>query len=97
METGESELAALERELREELGVEIVTESTSHLCRVTVGPVEDPVHLSAWLVREWSGTPANAAPDEHDEIGWFGLEELPPLAHVDVRAAVVDAMSSRPT
>ena len=91
MEAGESELAALERELREELGVEIVTESASHLCRVTVGSAEEAVRLSAWLVGDWRGTPRNAAPDEHDDIAWFDLEELPPLAHPDVRAAVADA------
>ena len=91
MEAGESEPAALERELREELGVEIVTESVSHLCRVTVGSAEVAVRLSAWLVGDWRGTPTNAAPDEHDDIAWFDLEDLPPLAHPDVRAAVMDA------
>ena len=91
MEAGESELAALARELREELGVEVVTESASHLCRVGAGSAEHAVRLSAWLVREWRGTPANAAPDEHDDISWFDLEDLPPLVHPDVRAAVVDA------
>jgi 8-oxo-dGTP diphosphatase len=91
MEARESELAALERELREELGVEIVTESASHLCRVTVGSAGEAVRLSAWLVGDWHGTPTNAAPDEHDDIAWFDLEELPPLAHPDVRTAVVAA------
>lgn len=91
MEAGESEPAALERELREELGVEIVTESASHLCRVTAGSAGVAVRLSAWLVGDWSGAPTNAAPDEHDDIAWFDLEDLPPLAHPDVRAAVMDA------
>ena len=44
------------------------------------------------MVRDWRGTPTNAAIEEHDDIGWFGLEELPPLAHVLVRAALVKAM-----
>jgi 8-oxo-dGTP pyrophosphatase MutT (NUDIX family) len=91
MEAGESEPAALERELREELGVEIVTESASHLCRVTAGSAGVAVRLSAWLVGDWRGAPTNAAPDEHDDIAWFDLEDLPPLAHPDVRAAVMDA------
>jgi 8-oxo-dGTP diphosphatase len=92
IEAGESELAALTRELHEELGVQIATGSASHLCRVTAGPAEEPALLSAWLVRDWQGTPANVAPEEHDDIGWFGLEELPPPAHVPVRTALVDAM-----
>ena len=69
VEYGESELGALERELREELGVQVATVSTSHLCRVVVRPAGEPVLLSAWVVREWAGLPTNAAPEEHDDIG----------------------------
>jgi len=47
------------------------------------------------LVRDWKGTPANVAPDEHDDIGWFGLEELPPPPHVLVRTALVRSMRSQ--
>ena len=68
IETGESELGALARELHEELGVHIATDSMSHMWRVSAGPVEEPALLSAWLVREWQGTPVNAAPAEHDDI-----------------------------
>lgn len=93
MEAGEPELVALARELHEELGVRIATRSASRLCRVNAGSAEDPAVLSAWLVRDWSGTPANLAPEEHDDIGWFGLEELPPPAHPLVRQALVDATS----
>jgi 8-oxo-dGTP diphosphatase len=94
IEAGESELGALTRELHEELGVQIATGSASHLCRLTAGPAEEPALLSAWLVRDWQGTPANVAPEEHDDIGWFGLDELPPPAHVLVRTALVNAIWS---
>lgn len=89
---GESELEALARELREELGVEVDVGSVTHLCRVEARPVREPVVLSAWLVPAWRGTPANLAPEEHLDIGWFGVDELPPPAHVDLRAAVVAAL-----
>ena len=92
MESGESELDALVRELREELGVEVAVESAIHLCRVTGGPADEPALLSAWLVREWDGTPSNVAPEEHDDLAWFGLDELPPPAHAGVRAALLDAL-----
>ena len=92
MEAGESELGALTRELHEELGVQIATSSASQLCRWTAGPAEAPALLSAWIVRAWRGTPANVAPEEHDDIGWFGHEELPPPVHPDMRAALVIAM-----
>ena len=84
-------VGALARQLHEELGVQIATSSTSHLCRLTVGPPGEPALLSAWLVRDWQGTPANVAPEEHDDIGWFDLEELPPLAHAPVRTALTSA------
>lgn len=91
-EDGESELGALARELREELGVQVDLDAVSHLCRVEARPVDEPVVLSAWLVPAWQGTPANLAPEEHVDIGWFGPDELPPPAHVDVRTALVRAL-----
>ncbi|WP_242494771.1 hypothetical protein [Nocardioides zhouii] len=54
-----------------------------------------PAILSAWLVPEWAGTPTNVAPEEHDDLGWFDLDELPPPAHEGVRAALVEAMRGR--
>ena len=94
VEPGEPELAALARELREELGVEVSTASASGLCRLTAAPAGEPAVLRAWLVRDWEGTPANLAPDEHDDIGWFTLDALPSLAHPVVRGALLDAMGS---
>ena len=92
IETGETELAALRREMYEELGVQIATGSAVHLCRLDAGRGGESVRLSAWLVDEWQGTPTNVAPDEHDEIRWFEPEELPPLAHELLGTALVDAM-----
>jgi 8-oxo-dGTP diphosphatase len=92
IEPGESELDALARELHEELGVRVATGTASHLCRLTAGPVEEPALLSAWVVRDWEGIPANVAPEEHDNIGWFGPEELPPPPHVVVRTTLMNMM-----
>jgi 8-oxo-dGTP pyrophosphatase MutT (NUDIX family) len=94
MQAGESEPAALTRELHEELGVRIAVGSASHLCRLTAGPADEPALLSAWLVRDWHGTPANVAPEEHDDLRWFGVEELPPPAHPAVRTALLEAIRS---
>ena len=92
VEAGETELAALAREMHEELGVQITTGTAIHLCRLEVGHAEQSVGFSAWLVGEWTGTPANVAPDEHDEIRWFRPEQMPPLIHERVGTALVEAM-----
>lgn len=94
IETGETELAALTREMHEELGVQIATGSATHLCRLGAGRGANSLRLSAWLVGEWEGTPTNVAPDEHDEIRWFRHEDLPPLAHELLGPAVAEAMRS---
>jgi hypothetical protein len=31
--------------------------------------------LKLWILRRWKGTPINAAPDEHETIGWFAFSE----------------------
>ncbi len=95
IENGESELEALARELHEELGVRMVPDAARHLCRVVVEPSAEPVLLSAWLVPDWHGTPANLAPEEHTAIGWFGLEELPAFAHALVRTSVGSELAHR--
>jgi mutator protein MutT len=92
VEPGETELAALKREMHEELGVQIATGSATHLCRLDAGHDGQLVRLSAWLIGQWHGTPANVAPDEHDEIRWFQAEELPPLAHALLSPTLVDAL-----
>jgi len=92
IEAGESERRALEREMHEELGVEIGTDSLSHLCRLNAGRGGELVLLSAWLVSDWRGTPKNVAPDEHDAIRWFRPEELPPLAHGLMGTVLVNAI-----
>lgn len=96
VEDGESELAALARELREELGIRVAADTASHLCRVLVGGAHDPVLLSAWLVRDWDGTPSNVAPDEHDDLGWFALTTMPPLPHDLVTQTLLRAALSPP-
>ncbi|CAM3636914.1 NUDIX domain-containing protein [Nocardioides zeicaulis] len=92
VEAGEPPVEALVRELREELAVDVAPASASPLCEVTVVPDGGPVRLRAWLVDTWRGEPVNAAPDEHDALGWFAVDDLPPLAHASLRAALVAAL-----
>lgn len=92
VEKDESELDALAREMHEEVGVQIVTGSVSHLCRLNAGGGEESLLLSAWLVGDWQGVPENVAPDEHDAIRWFRPEDLPRLAHGLLGTVLVGAI-----
>ena len=83
VEPGESPLDALVRELREELGVRVVAETAGHVAKLRISAGDEVLRLSVWSVGEWRGVPVNAAPEEHDRIGWFSAEDLCalPLAH----------------
>lgn len=78
---GEDEVAALHRELHEELGVRDVVLDDGPLVRF-----EEPatgLRLGIWVTRRWSGSPANRSPEEHDELRWVSGPQLTglPLAH----------------
>jgi mutator protein MutT len=72
VEAGETPARALVRELREELGVTIKEPSGPELARVVTAAFD----MRIWLVGAWAGDLTNAAPAEHDRIGWFGAPEL---------------------
>jgi 8-oxo-dGTP diphosphatase len=64
------------RELREELGV-----VPARFRQIGVFPEPDPEKYGqgehhVFVVTEWSGTPTNVRPDEHESIGWFSRHEL---------------------
>jgi len=77
MEANETPTQALAREVREELGVTL----TGALRRSFVLPgYPDEFEMRVWIVRRWSGPPANCAPEEHDEIGWFTAKDRTVIA-----------------
>jgi len=78
VEPGEAPAAALTRELREELGVDVEPDGHPHL-RLD----GDGFRLAVWVLRRWRGRPTNLAPDEHDELRFVDMDGLAalPLAH----------------
>lgn len=72
VEAGESPARALVRELREELGVSITEPSGPEVARFVTAAFD----MRVWLIGTWTGDLANAAPAEHDRIGWFEVSEL---------------------
>jgi mutator protein MutT len=79
VEPGELPAEALRRECREELDVDVVDER--RVARVR----EADLHLSVFLVSRWNGRPRNAAPEEHDQLRWVGVDELDGLVLADHR------------
>jgi 8-oxo-dGTP pyrophosphatase MutT (NUDIX family) len=75
VEDAESPHTALVRELREELGITVAQPSGPPMREVS----GDTFDMQIWLVDAWGGVPVNAAPEEHDAIGWFEKSELAQL------------------
>jgi 8-oxo-dGTP diphosphatase len=86
VERGESDPVALARELGEELGV-TVAPATIAATLPEVRIIDDEVDMRVWVVHDWSGEAVNAAPDEHDAVGWFEPSQLErlSLAHPEYR------------
>ncbi len=92
VETGESPLEALKREVLEETGLSI---TPGELLGVYAKPAEDDLVLSfrATVV----GETAWQANDEIAELGYFGRNELPEPASVAARVRMRDAFEEQGT
>lgn len=77
IEPGESDDAALRRELREELGIVIDSAPEPPFARITDAALG--FDLKLWVIRAWRGTPENLAPGEHERIDWFSPSEASAL------------------
>ncbi|SCG33813.1 NUDIX domain-containing protein [Micromonospora humi] len=72
VDAGETPTESLVRELREELGITASEPSGPPMHQIR----GETFHMRIWLVDDWTGTPVNAAPDEHDAVAWFEASEL---------------------
>ncbi|WP_433202713.1 NUDIX domain-containing protein [Dactylosporangium sp. CS-047395] len=95
VEPGEPPAAALVRELREELGIEVPQPADPPLDELR----SDTFFMQIWLIEAWTGTPVNTAPEEHDAIGWFTGDEIRRLrlALDDSLALFTKALGTPPT
>lgn len=72
VEEGEDPKEGLVRELWEELGITTAAPSGPPLQEIRTATFD----MQIWLVDRWTGTPVNAAPDEHDAVAWFETSDL---------------------
>ncbi len=89
VEPGESEPAALVRECREELGVEVAVGNR-------VGPavpLGTSTVLHAWHARLVDGEPV--ALEDHDALRWLGPDELDDVDWLPADAPVVAALAAQ--
>jgi 8-oxo-dGTP diphosphatase len=83
---------ALVRELQEEVGITL----SEPLGPPSFYRATEEFEMRVWTSRQWSGSPANCAPQEHDEIGWFselGIRALR-LADDAYRGWIAQALAS---
>lgn len=85
-EAGESDEAALARELREELGIDI------RVLRRVPGewPLHDGLVLHLYVVRPVDGEPM--ALDHHDALEWLSPDEFHAVAWLESDLAAVEAL-----
>jgi 8-oxo-dGTP diphosphatase len=97
VEAGETSEQALQRELREELGVTPVQWRKWAALQAPAMGAESVrmIRLHIFLVTQWRGEPRNLLPDEHDEIAWFTLHDATKLtlAHADYSMLFRDALN----
>lgn len=72
VEADESVEQALERELREELGITV----TAYRRIASLSDPDGPTVHHVFAVTDWTGGPPVNACDEHDAIRWFTLAEI---------------------
>ena len=88
----ESVEEALGRELREELGIEVI--AFQRMPDRNRSWDERPSRIAVFTVTKWTGEPRNCALHEHVAIAWFTREELQSLAIAEAaRSEALDVLA----
>ena len=92
VEAGESCEEGLHRELREELGVEVLLGAEVYGPGRQGWPLNDKAAMRVWLAEVTEGVPAPL--EDHDELRWVALDpaELAALAWIPADLPIVTAM-----
>lgn len=92
VEAGEQPEAALARELKEELDIEIDISHIQPLTFLSHPYPEFDFHLlmPTWLVRDWQGTPQAV---EHQEIRWVHPNDMSRMLMIEADKPLIDRLS----
>ncbi|WP_266159668.1 Nudix family hydrolase [Dyella silvatica] len=93
IDAGEMPLAALARELREELGVEVDTSVATPLIRIPWCYGERELLLDAWRVDAWQGTPRSL---EGQALQWLIPDEVDPTTLAPADLPILQALRLAP-
>jgi 8-oxo-dGTP diphosphatase len=91
VEPGEEELAALRRELAEELGVTVAIGTELPAPDGGPWPITSTHRMRVWFARLQDGTPEPL--EDHDELRWLTTSELNDVPWLDGDVQIVTALS----
>ncbi|HEX7963384.1 MAG TPA: NUDIX domain-containing protein [Candidatus Saccharimonadales bacterium] len=78
VEPAEAFRPAAIREAAEEAGVTVLPEHAKHVFTHHRYATPKDIWVDVYFEAvQWSGTPVNAAPEEHGELAWFAIADLP--------------------
>lgn len=91
VEPGEEELAALHRELGEELGVTVAVGAELPAPDGGAWPITPKHRMRVWFARLQDGTPEPL--EDHDELRWLTAAELDDVPWLDGDVQIVTALA----
>ena len=93
VEPGEEPLAALHREVREELGVTVrVGEQVPGPLPGATWPLGDRYEMLVWLAEVVEGDPSPL--EDHDELRWLGVDDLRDVAWLPADLPIVEQIEA---
>ena len=90
LDEGEQPIEGLKRELKEELGIEVL--SAEWLCEHTHDYPDRRVQLELWVVTEFDGQPFS---NEGQALQWVGIDVLHQASMLPADGPLVAALQSR--
>ncbi len=94
VDPGETPIAALHREIDEEVGVTVrlgaELPGSVHREGIRVWPIDDGLVMRVWLAEVTSGTPL--VRDEHDDLRWLAAGELDSVRWLPGNVAILGAV-----